>query len=208
LTPKSKKSPIEKLLAHKLHDPGPVFLLGAGASFCAGLPGVRGLTELVRSKLRGTNQTAFKEVIHFLIDNGIDNPNIEEILSELFHRLSGLDLSTKERSRLTELFRKICLLIKDALLIDTPTEFHIEFMKRIVSRRKAEPAKKAPPIQIFTTNYDLLIELACEAQGISAINGFEGIFKRRWNPACFDLDIGKATDHAKTPRFESSSRHI
>lgn len=208
MTPKYRKSSIERVLKHKLHDPRPVFLLGAGTSFCAELPGVLGLTELARSKLRGTTRATFNEVLSVLIDNGIDNPNIEEVLSELFHRLNSLGLPTKERTRLTELFEKVCLLIKDALLIEAPTEFHNEFMNRIVCRRKAEPAKKAPPVQIFTTNYDLLIELACEASGIVSINGFEGIFKRRWNPACFDQDIGKATDHAKTPRFESSARHI
>lgn len=41
-----------------------------------------------------------------------------------------------------------------------------------------------------------------------AINGFEGIFHRRWNPGCFNCDIGKATTHPKTPRFEPSARHI
>jgi hypothetical protein len=206
--PKSKIGRIEKVLTQKLRDPRSIFLLGAGTSFCAGLPGVLGLTELIHTKLRGTTRATFEEILSFLIDNGIDNPNIEEILSELFHRLNTLDLPTKERIRLTELFEKAYLLIKDALLIDAPTEFHNEFMKRVVCRRKAEPAKKAPLVQIFTTNYDLLIELSCEALGIIAINGFEGIFKRRWNPACFDQDIGKATDHAKTPRFEPSARHI
>jgi hypothetical protein len=92
--------------------------------------------------------------------------------------------------------------------VDTSTEYHKEFVKRLVSRRDAEPAKKAPPIQIFTTNYDLLIELACEESGIVVINGFEGIFLRRWSPSCFDYDIGKATTHVKTPRFEPSARHI
>ena len=50
--------------------------------------------------------------------------------------------------------------------------------------------------------------MACDESKIVAINGFEGIFLRRWNPHCFDYDIGKATNHARTPRFESSARHI
>jgi len=41
-----------------------------------------------------------------------------------------------------------------------------------------------------------------------AINGFEGIFRRRWNPSSFEYDIGKATAHVKTPRFDPSPRHI
>ena len=203
-----KKHKLENILRRKLGDPNTIFLLGAGASSCAGLPGVLQLTDIVRSKLRGTASSIIEEIIRFLTDNGIENPSIEEALSELCHRLSTVALARQEKDKYKSTFEAICQCIQNALKVDTSTEYHKEFVKRLVSRRDAEPAKKAPPIQIFTTNYDLLIELACEESGIVVINGFEGIFLRRWNPGCFDYDIGKATTHVKTPRFESSARHI
>lgn len=204
----AKKRTLEKALAQKLREPNTVFLLGGGASFCAGLPGVFELTDLVPSRLRNESHSTFKEITQFLPDNGIENPNIEDVLSELYHRLSAIGPVHRDKERYKVTFEKVCECIQNTLWVDGPTECHKEFMRRIVSRREAEPAKKAPPVQVFTTNYDLLIELACEESHIVVINGFEGIFHRRWAPNCFDYDIGKATTHAQAPRFEPSARHI
>lgn len=208
MTRTAKKYTLEETLARKLRTSNTVFLLGSGASFCAGLPGVSRLTDLVGSQLQTAARTTFEEMTRFLTDNGIVNPNIEEVLSELQYRLSALASPPQDKERLEVTFDEVCRCIQNALKVDGPTEYHKDFINRIVSRRAAEPAKKAPPVQIFTTNYDLLIELACEESSIVAINGFEGIFDRRWTPACFDYDIGRATSHAKTSRFEPSARHI
>ncbi|RLA99754.1 MAG: hypothetical protein DRG59_09070 [Deltaproteobacteria bacterium] len=203
-----KKRTLNKSLAQKLRDPNTIFLLGAGASFCAGLPGVAQLTDLVHSQLHNIPRSTFEEIIQSLTNNGIENPNIEDILSELYHRLSTVALAHRDKEQFKTTFKEICQCIQNTLKVDGPTEYHKEFVRRIVSRREAEPAKKVPPVQIFTTNYDLLIELACEESDIVVINGFEGIFHRRWNPRCFDYEIGNATTHAQTPRFEPSARHI
>ncbi|HUV13809.1 MAG TPA: SIR2 family protein, partial [Acidobacteriota bacterium] len=32
--------------------------------------------------------------------------------------------------------------------------------------------------------------------------------RRRWNPSSFDYDVGSATGHPQTPRFQPSARHI
>jgi len=203
-----KKQTLEDILKKKTREPQIIYLLGGGASFCAGLPSIFQLTQLVRSSLRNTSCRTFEETVQSLIDNGIESPNIEELLSELYYRLSAVDLSCHDRERFKVTLEEVCQYIQNALKVDGPTEYHKEFLRHLVSRRDAEPAKKAPPIQIFTTNYDLLIELACEELHLVAINGFEGIFHRRWNPNCFDYDIGKATTHAQTPRFEPSAHHI
>jgi len=204
----TKKHTLEDVLKQKIREPKIIYLLGGGASFCAGLPGIFKLTDLVRSKLRNMPRSVFDEIIRFLTDNSIENPNIEEVLSELYYRLSGTGLRHHGKEQFKTTFEDVCQCIQNILKVDGPTEYHKDFMLRIVSRREAEPAKKAPPVQIFTTNYDLLIELACEESHIVAINGFEGVFHRRWNPGCFDYDIGKATTHTRTPRFEPSARHI
>jgi len=204
----AKKHTLKEALTQKLRKPNTVFLLGGGASFCAGLPSIFQLTDLVLSRLQDTPRSMFKEIIQFLTDNGIENPNIEEILSELYHRLSAMDLASRDREQLKTTFEEVCQCIQNTLKVDGPTEYHKEFMLRIVSRREAEPAQKVPPVQIFTTNYDLLIELACEESHIVVINGFEGVFHRRWNPGSFEYDIGKATTHVQTPRFEPSARHV
>ena len=204
----AKKYTLENVLKKKLAEPKIIYLLGAGTSFCSGLPGVFELTDLVPSMLCNESCSTFEEITQSLLDNGIENPNIEEILSELYHRSSAIGSIHSDKERYKSTFEVVCKCIQNTLKVDEPTEYHKEFVLRIVSRREAEPAKKAPPVQIFTTNYDLLIELACEESHIVAINGFEGIFHRRWNEGCFNYDIGKATTHAQTPRFEPSARHI
>jgi len=204
----AKKFILEDVLKKKLSEPKIIYLLGAGASFCAGLPGIFQLTNLVRSQLHNTSLNGFDGIIQSLTDSGIKEPNIEDILSELYYRLSAIAPAHPKRKQFKIIFEEVCQVIHNTLKVDTTTEYHKEFVQRVVSRREAEPAKKAPPVQIFTTNYDLLIELACEESHMVAINGFEGIFHRRWNLGCFDCDIGKATTHPKTPRFEPSARHI
>ncbi len=204
----AKKLTLENVLKQKLREPKVIYLLGGGASFCAGLPGIFRLTELVQLGLHNTSRSVFGEIIQSLTDNNIENLNIEEVLSELYHRLSSTGLGHDDKKQLKVTLEEICQLIQNNLNVDGSSEYHKEFLKCLVSRREAEPAKKAPPVQIFTTNYDLLIELACEESHIVLINGFEGIFHRYWNPGCFDFDIGKATNHPKNPRFEPSSRHI
>ena len=204
----AKKRTLKETLAQKLREPNTVFLLGGGASFCAGLPGIFQLGDSVLSRLRNIPRSTFEEIVQFLTDNGISDPNIEEVLSELCHRLNAVCLRHHDKERFKVAFEEVCQCIQNTLKVDGPTEYHKEFLLRVVKRREAEPAKKAPPVQIFTTNYDLLIELACEESHIVAINGFEGIFYRRWDPNCFDDDIGRATTHAQTPRFEPSARHI
>jgi len=203
-----KEYTLENVLKQKIRESQIIYLLGAGASFCAGLPGIFRLTDLVRSRLCNISRRTFDEIIQFLTDNRIENPNIEEVLSELCYRLSAVGSAYRDKERHKAIFEEICRCIQNILKVDSSTEYHKEFVRRIVSRREAEPAKKVPPVQIFTTNYDLLIELACEESHIVIINGFEGIFHRRWNPCCFDYDIGKATTHTQNPRFEPSARHI
>lgn len=203
-----KRRTPKQTLAQKLREPNVAYLLGAGASFCAGLPGTVKLTSLIRSELRSECRATFERITGCLSESGVENPTIEEVLSELCHRFSGAGTEPAEKLRCEAAFREACQCIQRVLEVDHPTEYHKDFVVRAVSRREAEPATKAPPVQIFTTNYDLLLELACEESDVVVINGFEGIFRRRWNPASFDCDIGRATSHPQTPRFEHSARHI
>lgn len=203
-----RRRTLEETLARKLGVPQTIFLLGAGASFCAGLPGVAGLTRLIRSQLRDPQKRVFEAIMQSLIDSGVENPTIEEVLSELYHHLSAMGIPSSRKKTYQVTFEEAVRCMQNALRVDVSTEYHKEFISRIVSRRNAEPADRAPPVRIFTTNYDLLIELACEDQGVVVINGYEGIFRRQWNHTSYDYDIGKATTHARNRRFEPSARHI
>ena len=202
-----KKRSIEDILRQKLREPQIVYLLGAGASICAGLPGTIELTKQVKSSLKDESSCVFEEITQSLSVQ-MANPNIEDVLSELSNRLCCSDLTDDRRRRLQKASDEICHFINNVLRVDQSTEYHRQFVLRLVSRRRSEPSAKAPPVQIFTVNYDLLLELACEESNLVAVNGFEGIFRRRWNPESFDMDIGTATDHVQKARFDRSARHI
>ena len=104
----AKKHTLEDILKQKIREPKIIYLLGGGASFCAGIPGIFELTELVRSKIHNMSRNRFDDIIQSLIDNGIKEPNIEEILSELYYRLSAVAPRHLNREQFKTIFEKIC----------------------------------------------------------------------------------------------------
>jgi hypothetical protein len=175
---------------------------------CAGLPGTHQLTDLVRSKLKGNAVKCYQRIVTVLVNKGITKPNIEDILSELLHLRSGSTESSSDGSTIDETFKKIGYIIRSCFSVQKTTEYHKQFVRKLSNRRSAEPAEGAPPVQIFTVNYDLLLECACEEVGLVYMNGFENVFRRKWSSACFNDEIGRLTTHTKNRRFELSSRHI
>jgi hypothetical protein len=71
-------------------------------------------------------------------------------------------------------------------------ETHITFIKRIISR---------PPelhkVNIFTLNYDILLEKGCEYSEVFCCNGFSGFHNRFFSPSSFDLNLYLKSSKAK-----------
>jgi hypothetical protein len=144
---------------------------------------VAGLTTIVTNKLKGNidTPTASDNLISQLKEDGISNPNIEDILSQLraLRQVAGKgkvrEFSAKE---LDDLDKKICELIANEVNKELPTEetpYHnLAIWARSIPRLK--------PVHIFTTNYDLLIEQALEESSCPYFDGFIGSKK-----AFFDL---------------------
>src|SRR5205823_14669885 len=44
-------------------------------------------------------------------------------------------------------------------------------------------------VNIFTLNYDTLVEQAADAEGVVLIDGFVGTLKRIFRPECYDQDL-------------------
>lgn len=59
------------------------------------------------------------------------------------------------------------------------------FLKRLIKYRRPQQ----PRVKFFTTNYDLIVELACDLEGINCITGFDGKTIKILNPTNFDLEI-------------------
>ena len=103
----TKKYTPKETLAQKLREPNTIFLLGGGTSVCAGLPGIFELTSLVQSKLCNVHRSTFDEITKSIADSGTEAPNIEEVLSELYNRLSAAGLADHDRERFKATFEDI-----------------------------------------------------------------------------------------------------
>lgn len=67
-----------------------------------------------------------------------------------------------------------------------------DMLNRLIKLRRPNQ----PRIKIFTTNYDLVIETACDIEGINCNNGFEGVNTKIFNPTNFDLNVSlKPLEH-------------
>lgn len=158
------------------------FLLGAGCSTAirikngdgeqteALIPDVTGLTNIVKDKLKDHNIEA---VCTRLNKTNSREPNIEEILSHvrLLQQVIG-DSKIDELSKddLNELEKSICKEITDAVKKDLPQDQtpHRNLVTWIgaISRNHA--------VEIFTPNYDTLMEQALESMNIPYFDGFTG----------------------------------
>lgn len=161
------------------------FFLGAGCPLAvrvpAGdnseplIPDIAGLTNQVKLYLEADE--ALKSVAASawdrLISRGISSPTIEDVLSHLrtLKSICGKEqIDGFSADLLTKLDQAICKRVKEVVSKNLPaadTPYHVlASWIQAISRDK--------PVEIFTTNYDLLIEQALEEQRVPYFDGFVG----------------------------------
>lgn len=162
------------------------FLLGSGASKEAGYPLTSDLTISVINRLTDTERTLLKSLLD---KDGVTSdfaqgiPDIEVVsdsiykhkLAATFPQVANLDLSFREK------------IVEELMGVVNPNlEAHIKFLRAI----KNLLANRSECVWIFTTNYDLLIELAAMHARIPIHNGFEGVLLRYFDIERMDLKFG------------------
>lgn len=162
------------------------FLFGAGTSKCAGYPLMGELTKHVFENLSPDDKSTLDAILvrnelHY--DESIGSPNIE-ILADLVIEAS-INAPKIEHHRLsTEIQR---LITETILSVESPNlEDHIKFLEAL-KRRSAGSSSK---VTIFTTNYDILFEMAAGEVGVRMETGFDGSLKRTFSPDAFSLSRG------------------
>lgn len=173
------------------------FFLGAGCPLSIRLPptnaplipDVAGLTTMICESL--AKMADFKD--HFttiqghLKGDGFANATVEDILS---HIRTLIQAAGKDKARglssdeLRKLDAQICKLIDEAVrkrLPNATSPYH-----RLASWVNAIARKH--PIEIFTTNYDLLMEQAFEELGVPYFDGFVGSDRTFFDPPSMELD--------------------
>lgn len=181
------------------HDKPIAFFFGAGTS-CAVrvpssaeesqtqplIPAVAGLTEIARKdagELGEKYKHAWRLIeVHCKEHN--QDPNVENILSRLRMMLGAVGksdilsgLNKEEIKKLEESVRKTIAGVVtpdlDGIPMDLP---HRKFARWLIK------ASRQYPVEIFTVNYDVLLEHGLEAERIPLFDGFVGSFRPFFHP--------------------------
>lgn len=140
-------------------------LIGAGASCSAGLPSLASLQEIVLERIDGSDKER--------ITNLLQGRNLETALSRL-RRIHGLLESEEtlgglsgEQAKLLD--SEICSIIIEA--VDSSTADLDSFVKLASWAARMD---HQGPVELFTVNYDLLIERGLEYLRVPYFDGFIG----------------------------------
>lgn len=195
---------IDKLLS----EPRQLWLLGAGISLEAGIPLMYPLTDRVEAILKGAEQAYYKYIRSQLPAEG----HVEHILSHLgdliaiANRLKERKYTINTTELTVQQIESFHSSIQEAIRetvqwgyrkADTtsgkPEEIgnrdkpivsnkdHERFVRALFLKRRAG-LEHRPPIAIFTTNYDTLIEDSLALSRVSSVDGFNGGSMAFWNP--------------------------
>jgi len=161
------------------------FLLGAGCPVAIRLPDgagtkplipdIRGLTDHVNAQLAKseTLKTAYATLLGRFANGEPKNPTIEDILSHIRAlqdvvrggKIDGLDKPT-----LANLDREICKITTNVVNVPLPesrTPYH-----QLATWISGIP--RVHPVEVFTPNYDLLLEQSFETHKVPYFDGFIG----------------------------------
>jgi len=185
------------------------FLFGAGTSMAVGMPGIGGLTEQVGKRLDGP----FADVYQSQLSSLPNGPNVEDVLNRvrLCREIAatgavdalGQNLlckpfteddipctaAPKSSSTPCELDRRVCRAICELVNGDPPDgiEPHETFARWL------RHARRDYPVEVFTTNYDLILERAMEGEGTAFFDGFLGSVHPFFCPESVEADGSKRT---------------
>lgn len=188
---------LEELLSHSK-----AVLLGAGASFCAGLPLTNQLTDrALKSDKLSENS---KQILNAIQDSFVGAKpasHIEDYLSEL---VDWLAITTRRANRnvnsskvtiagieysndhLLKVIDEIKLAIFDVINIDVDSGIHERFVQAL--HRPMRPGKNihSGSIDYLVMNYDTLIEDSLALSKLRYADGLEGGVSGWWDPSTFE----------------------
>lgn len=171
---------VRELKTHLSYSKNIGFFFGAGTSYALNIPNVEQLTTEIEAKLTGDHLANFKLVktdLETIIS--VRKVNIEDILNQIRRIRELTGETTKEYQGVSGtnaklLDKEICTIIYDIIAekekvadIDKTKKFFawLSLLNRDFSK------------EIFTTNYDLIIEKSLEASQIPYFDGFVGSYE-------------------------------
>lgn len=178
------------------------FFMGAGTSMAIGLPGIDKLSELVESSLSSAEyKKNFKQIKQEI---STKSPNVELVLNRIRLVRELLNDNTESSHNgisgedIKKLDVEVCRAIHKA--VDTTkvkdTSPHEMFSQWLYSSY----ARRSTPVEIFTTNYDLMFEKAMEKTSVPYFDGFVGGVNPFFSPESVEADNANKHSEFKPPR--------
>lgn len=185
---------VKELKSHLSYSKNVGFFFGAGTSCALGIPNVDQLTDAVRISLTGDFSKTFKLVEADLVA-GITGRkvNIEDVLNQV-RRIRELTGETAKKyegvsgEEAKMLDKEICAAIY-GIILTKEKEADLENTKKFfawLSILNRDFSK-----EVFTTNYDLVIEKSLEASCIPYFDGFVGAYEPFFWEESIDKLVGK-----------------
>jgi len=201
------KQVIEDVRNHlAAHDRRLAFLFGAGTSSAVNIapasrtgekpkhepliPGIDGLTEICGEavKAMGKLQAAAWKTLAAQCGQASLGANVENILSNVRMKIDAIGADEKlmglDREHLWEIERTICRTIaktacpaEEKIPTQTPHNELGAWVRKV---------NRTVPLELFTTNYDILFERAFEASRVPVFDGFVGTHHAFFYPECLD----------------------
>lgn len=171
--------------------------LGAGASISADIPSLDRLTKIVDGTLKSPFQALYQNISKALGAGA----NLEQVLNrvrlirELLEGSSG-DYKGLDHANAQKLDAAICQVIYDN--VAKPDLSKLNAHKSLATWLRH--IRRDSVVEVFTTNYDLLLEIAFEAVGVPFFDGFVGAVSPFFVPESVDVELGKNTDDVYPPR--------
>lgn len=178
------------------------FFFGAGTSMAVGMPGITTLTEQVGEKLQEPHKSHYKKVI---ADLPMEKPNVENVLDHI-RICRELFAGSEEReygcltgaTTAKELDSQVCQAIRFIVGAEPPQKpkpqiIFSQWLQQLRNRRDW-------PVEVFTTNYDLLLEQAMEKCAVPFFDGFIGSVDPFFAPESVEAAPSKHSEGFYPPR--------
>ena len=200
---------IEDLRNHlAAHDRHLAFLFGAGTSCAVNIapppppgtnpihkpliPGTEALTEVCRTavELLGAKHSAAWAAVHKQCEGDGRPANVEAVLSKVRMKIDAMGEGETSagltRDELVLLEQQLCATIAKTV---TPSDSAIPHsLPHHDLAAWVKKINRGLPLEIFTTNYDILLERALEMARVPVFDGFVGAYRPYFFPECIDND--------------------
>lgn len=188
---------LEELLSHSK-----AVLLGAGASFCAGLPLTNQLTEkALQSDKLSEDSKQILNAIQASFTGASPAAHIEDYLSELVDWLAITARRTNRKvtaskvaigdieynnDQLLQTVNEIKLAIFDVINVEVDSAVHERFVQALHRPLRDGKDNQTSTIDYLVMNYDTLIEDSLALSQLRYADGLEGGASGWWNPSTFE----------------------